>query len=177
MKQQKKNHFFTFILSFLPGAAEMYMGFMKNGISIMAIFFLSFIIPSVLRTSDVFILIAMLIWFYSFFHARNLAACEEEKFQSLPDEFIWEAFTNGRKLQVSDPTLKKWGAGILIVCGVVLLWQNFSSMIYRLIPEHLWNQIAPLVERIPQIVVAILIIVIGVRMIMGKKEEINGEGK
>ena len=42
MKQKKKSRFLTFIFSFLPGAAEMYMGFMKNGFSLMMIFFLSF---------------------------------------------------------------------------------------------------------------------------------------
>ena len=36
MEFKKKNGFVTFVLSFIPGAAEMYMGLMKNGISIMA---------------------------------------------------------------------------------------------------------------------------------------------
>lgn len=175
--KQKKGKFFTFIFSFLPGAAEMYMGFMKSGISIMAIFFFSIIIPSVLMLSDAFAFLAILIWFCGFFHARNLAACSEEVFQSLPDEFIWESFTNGRKLPISNPALRKWGAGILIFCGVILLWQNISSMIYRLIPESMWVHLAPLVDRIPQTAVAILIIIIGIKMIMGKKEELDGEGK
>ena len=43
MKQKKKNKFFTFIFSLLPGAAEMYMGFMKNGLSMMVMFFISFV--------------------------------------------------------------------------------------------------------------------------------------
>ena len=38
MEFKKKNGFVTFVLSFIPGAAEMYMGLMKNGISIMATF-------------------------------------------------------------------------------------------------------------------------------------------
>jgi len=175
--RQKKGKFFTFIFSLLPGAAEMYMGFMKNGFSIMAIFFLNFIIPFVLRLSDAFIFIAALIWFWGFFHARNLAACPEEVFQSLPDEFVWESFVAGRKIEISNPTLKKWGAGILIFCGVVLLWQNFSSMIYYIIPETIWMYCSPIVDMVPQIAVAILIIIIGNKMIMGKKEELDGEGK
>ena len=40
MKQQKKGKFLTFMFSFIPGAAEMYMGFMKMGVSLMALFFL-----------------------------------------------------------------------------------------------------------------------------------------
>lgn len=177
MRQQKKNQFFTFLLSFLPGAAEMYMGFMRNGISMMAVFCLSIVIPSVLRISDVFVLFTGLIWFYSFFHARNIAACNEEDFQKLEDDFIWSSFVNERNIKVSNPTLRKWGAGILIIFGVVLLWQNMSRMIYRLIPDSLWDIIAPLVDQVPEVVIAVLIIYIGVHMIMGKKEELDGDGK
>lgn len=175
--RQKRGKFFTFIFSCLPGAAEMYMGFMKTGFSIMAIFILSIIIPSVLYLNDAFVFVAILVWFWGFFHARNLVACPEEVFQSLPDEFIWESFTNGRKIEISNPTIRKWGAVILIFCGVISLWENISSILYRLIPESKWVQLAPLVDMVPQIAVALLIIIIGVKMIMGKKEELDGEGK
>ena len=36
---KKKSGFWTFIFSLLPGAAEMYMGFMKMGVSLMGLFF------------------------------------------------------------------------------------------------------------------------------------------
>ena len=39
MIRNKKNGFWTFCFSLLPGAGEMYLGFMKMGISLMAIFF------------------------------------------------------------------------------------------------------------------------------------------
>lgn len=175
MKPQKKNKFYTFLLSFIPGAAEMYMGFMKKGISLMTVFVLSIIIPSVLHVGDVFILVPVLFWTYSFFHARNLAACEDVIFVELKDEFVWESFLEGREIQVSNPTLRKWAAGTLIVCGVVLLWNQIENILYPLIPNHWWGTIAPLISEIPQVAIAILIIVIGVRMIKGKKEELDGE--
>ena len=37
--RRKKSKFLTFIFSLLPGAGEMYMGFMKMGVSLMAEFF------------------------------------------------------------------------------------------------------------------------------------------
>lgn len=175
MKPQKKNKFYTFLLSFMPGAAEMYMGFMKNGISLMTIFVLSLIIPSVLHVNDAFIMIAMVFWAYSFFHARNLAACEDIAFTELEDEFVWESFLEGREIQISDPTLRKWAAGAMIVFGIVLLWNQIENILYPLIPNKWWGTIAPLISEIPQAATAILIIVIGVRMIKGKKEELDGE--
>lgn len=177
MKQQKKNSFFTLVFSFMPGAAEMYMGFMKNGLSLMGIFTLGFIIPVVLRVNDVFILPVIVVWFYGFFHARNLAACKEDIFQELTDVYIWEEFGQGRQLQIASHTLRKWAAVILIVSGAVVLWENVTGIIYRLIPNWMWDYLAPLIDSIPRIVTAILLIVIGIKMVMGKKEEYHGEGE
>lgn len=36
--RKKKNAFMTFVFSFIPGCAEMYWGFMKNGVSLLALF-------------------------------------------------------------------------------------------------------------------------------------------
>ena len=37
--RKRKNGFWTFVFSFIPGCAEMYMGFMKMGLSLMVAFF------------------------------------------------------------------------------------------------------------------------------------------
>ena len=173
--RQKKNGFFRLIFSFMPGAAEMYMGFMKYGVSLMAVFFLSLMIPAILQVSDVFLFVAVLIWFYGFFHARSLSGCPLEEFQTMPDEYVWEAFAEGKHIPISNPTLRKWGAGALIFFGVILLWENLTSVLYWLIPDEYWNQLAPLVDRVPQTVIAFVIIFIGVKLIQGKKEELDGK--
>lgn len=174
MKQKKKNKVYTFILSFMPGAAEMYMGFMKKGLSLMGVFLVSVYIALAIGRQE-FLFLSALIWFYSFFHARNLVACEEDVFMQLEDDFMWTSFINERNIQVSNPTLRKWAAGSMIVFGVVMLWENFSDMIYRLIPDYLWDVWAPIVNDVPEVVISILIICIGVRMIRGKKEELDGD--
>ncbi len=175
--KHKKGKFWTLVFSLLPGAAEMYMGFMKNGMSIMAVFFASLIVPFVLRVSDVFILLAVLVWFYGFFHARNLAACSEEELQEILDNFIWESFGSFGKIRISNPTLRKWGAIILIMYGLSLLWRTISQMIYYLAPEYMWEYLVPLVDEVPQIAVALIIIIVGAKLIAEKKEELNGKGE
>ena len=42
----KKNAFWRFIFSLMPGAGEMYMGFLKMGVSIMGLFLLIAFIAS-----------------------------------------------------------------------------------------------------------------------------------
>ena len=163
MKQQKKNKFFTFIFSLMPGAAEMYMGFMKQGISLMALFFICLIVPLAthIRYFEMLSFSAILVWFYSFFHARNVAAQSQEDFDALEDCFVWEGVLAEKNFKVTNPTIRKWAAGILMVMGAAILWENFSSIIINLIPTRYWDELYPLIDRIPQVVVAVIIIILG----------------
>jgi hypothetical protein len=177
MKQQKKSKFFTFIFSFIPGAAEMYMGFLKQRISLMALFIVCLAITLSLQIwpIEMLSLSAIVIWFYGFFHARNLAALPQENFEALEDYFIWEGLVENRKFEISSPTIRKWAAAILIVIGAVMIWDNFSATVYHLIPNRYWDEVYPIIDRIPSVVIAVLIIVIGFRLMAGKKEELNGD--
>ena len=53
-----------------------------------------------------------------------------------------------------------------------ILWSNFRSIIYNLIPDELWEELYPIVTNIPGTVIAVIIVIVGVRMIIGKKEEL-----
>ena len=176
MMRRKRGSFFTFLCSLMPGAAEMYMGFMKQGISLMTTFILCIVVPSVLRLSDAFVLFAGLVWAYGFFHARNLAACSEEELNAMNDEYVWSSLIEGKEFKISNPALRKWGAIVLIVYGVTQLWHAVSRWLYYLIPDHLWEVASMFVDEIPRILVAVVIIIIGLKLIAGKKEELNGEG-
>lgn len=181
MKPQKRNKIFSFICSLIPGAAEMYMGFMKMGVSLMAVFALSIMVPCILQSSDAAVFAAILIWFYSFFHARNIVACDDETFAELTDDYIWTEFLDGKEIHVPSRAVQKWGAVILIVFGASMLLENLSGMVMMCIPDELWDWAYPIVDSIfgtiPEIAIAILIIAIGVRLIMGKKEKLDGEGE
>lgn len=50
--QRKKSKFLTFLFSLIPGAGEMYMGFMKMGVSLMAEFFAVLWLASVSGVSE-----------------------------------------------------------------------------------------------------------------------------
>ena len=174
---RKRGRFSTFLCSLVPGAAEMHMGFMKKGISLMAIFILCFVVPSVLRLSDGFILFGVLVWFYSFFHARNLAVCSEEELKEMEDEYVGSSVIEGKEFKITDPSLRKWGAIVLIVYGVSQLWQTISRWIYYMIPDYMWEVASMFVDEVPRILVAVVIIIIGIKLVAGKKEELHGEGE
>ena len=84
---KKKNRFIRFILSFLPGAGEMYMGFMKMGLSLMSLFFCILATAIFLDLGPLLFIVAI-VWFYGFFHVHNLASLSEEEFVAVEDEYI-----------------------------------------------------------------------------------------
>ena len=65
----------------------------------------------------------------------------------------------------------------MIVYGISQLWKNITSWIFYLIPDNMRDIVARLVDDVPQIMIAAVVIVIGLKLIAGKKEELNGEGK
>lgn len=64
---RKKSKGWTFIFSLLPGAGEMYMGFMKQGVSIMGLFFATIAVAATLNIGPLTIVLPI-IWCYSFFN-------------------------------------------------------------------------------------------------------------
>ena len=177
MFQKKKSGAMTFLCSFLPGAAEMYMGFMKSGASLMVVFFLSIIIPAIMGASDVFMSLAFLIWFYGFFHARNLVHCDDEEFALLTDQYIWDEFLDGKSIDFTSEKSRKLFSVILILFGMACLWSCVSDMVYSLIPEAWWDAIYPVVSKVPGILISIIIIIAGIKLISGKKEVLAIEDK
>ena len=173
MKQKKKNRFFTFIFSLLPGAAEMYMGFMKNGFSLMLLFFVSISPILIYGGLDFLMPIGVAIWFYGFFHARNYAGMDDQSFEAMEDNYAWEEFSDIKWNRLSGKTAKKWIAAVLIIIGTAQLWDYFSEIIYRFIPDGYWDSFYPAFSNIPQVVVSVLLVVIGVRMVIGKKKELD----
>ena len=84
---KKKGKLLTFCWSLIPGAGEMYLGFFKQGISLMAAFAVLLGISGFLQLSFLTFL-SPIVWFYSFFHTNNLNSLSDEEFYSLEDDYL-----------------------------------------------------------------------------------------
>ena len=84
----KRNKFLTFCFSCMPGAGQMFLGFFKQGVSLMTVFFGIFIVSHWLYLS-VLSLGAIIVWFYAFFDAMNKNSMPDEEFVMLEDAYIW----------------------------------------------------------------------------------------
>lgn len=176
MKAKKKNRFLTFCCSLLPGAAEMYMGFMKTGVSLMSLFFLILAVASVLN-GGVLAAFMIVVWCYGFFHANHLAGLTDEEFAVIEDEYLFgiNTFLEGKNFVNK---YQKWIAAVLIFVGICFLWDSTANMVYDLVPEN-YQVIAKAMWRIgdyiPKFLAGVAVIVIGIKLISGKKAQLAEE--
>lgn len=149
----RNNKFLTFIFSFIPGAGHMYLGFEKKGVQIMTLFFSLLFLSSFLKT-DTFMMILPIVWFYSFFDVR--------KAFNHSDTFVDEI----KYFSLINFELKYLGY-FLIITGIIGL---INGALFPILNVYLdWTTI----ETIKDILTSLILIVIGVKLISGKKIHIE----
>ena len=172
--QKQKRGFWLFIFSLIPGAGEMYMGFKKQGISIMLLFWGVFAIGSC-TGMDWLIFLIPIIWFYSFFNVHNLKSLSEEEFYSVEDSYVLHM----DKLLGDVDTLlshhRKLTAIILIVFGASILWNNLVDFFYMIFPGYLAEVLGSFAYHLPQLVIAVAIIFAGIYILTRKKDALDKE--
>lgn len=173
MQKQKKG-FWLFIFSLIPGAGEMYMGFKKQGISIMLLFWSLIAVAASINMGQL-VLFLPIIWFYSFFNVHNLKSLSEEEFRCVEDTYILHL---DKLIGDADHLLSKYRtivAVLLIVFGISILWNNLISILTWILPESLSDFLYTLTYHLPQIVIAAAIILAGLYILSGKKKELDAK--
>lgn len=171
---RKKNGFLTFVFSLFPGAGEMYMGFFKQGISIMGVFLGMIAISSYFMMGPLNFLLPV-IWFYSFFHVQNLASLSDEEFYAVEDKFLFDFDEDILKKQIGKEKTRKILAVILIVLGCYAIWEMFMSYLYDFVNEymHRFYWLYSALKDMPRFAFSVAIILAGVYLIKGKRKELE----
>lgn len=146
----------TLAFSAIPGAGHMFMGLLKPGAQLMAVFFLVLFLGNWLEMS-ILAFLAPVIWFFSIFDVYHLLEEEEElKIDSL-DLFDWIARHS------------KWVGWGLIAAGVLIIIQRLGGPVLG----HWFN--AALRSYVQTSVVALLLIGGGIKLLTGSKSSGKGE--
>lgn len=170
---KKKNRFFTFIFSFLPGAGHMYMGFMNRGVSLMSCFFL-IIFASVWLNMGPLMFIVLIVWFYSFFDTHNIRSMPDDEFYELEDKYIvFPEFLKDSSYRELQKKYRNIIAVILIILGFTVLWNNFFDIFSYMLPDEFRNLLYSFGHNLPQLVIGVAIILFGIHLIRGKKQELD----
>lgn len=174
---KKKNKFFTFCCSLIPGAGEMYLGFLKQGISIMTIFFLLFAVGGILFPPS--ITFCPVVWFYSFFHTHNLNGLPDDEFYAIQDDYLIHFHQVVAAKQILLMRYRKVTAVVLILLGLSIIWNTINDFFMYVATEVLnipWDflqMFSWFTQRVPQTIAAVLIILSGIYLIRNKKQELD----
>ena len=164
----KKNGILTFLFAFVPGAGQMYQGYMKRGLSLITLFFLCIMAGMLLL--EPLVLTALIVWMYSFFDTydliRYLVAGDPK-----PDEFLlppdWQKQFGGAKAKMT-PKMNKIIGWCLLLTGAYVMYDSVIWPIVESIFVQLgihWSMIYAINDVIPSIVVAVLLIAFGGRLL------------
>ncbi len=168
----KRNGFLTFCFACLPGAGQMFLGFMKRGISLMAIFFGAIGLAGFLQL-DILLFVVPIIWFYSFFDAMNKNALTKEELNELPDHFL--GIEDGDLQLFSKRKSRMVIAVALIVIGVYSLVQmiwNLLGDVFGELPYWLYEGIF---YDTPRVLFSLVIIIVGFYLIGVRKPNQAGD--
>lgn len=180
--KKKKNRFILFWLSLMPGAGEMYLGFMKMGLSLLVMFILGIIAASELQMG-ILALIPIVVWIYGFFHANNLGGLDDETFYGMEDRYL--GIINEEEMNIfksaASGKYKKAAAILMILVGLNLLFHVITDaareIFYSLGYEYIYSRMSWIADRVGgdviRAVIGVVIIWFGLSLIRGKKKEIE----
>lgn len=175
--QRKKSRFLVFILSFIPGAGEMYMGFMQMGLSLMLGFMILTVIVGLTNLGALSVF-PVALYAYSFFHANNLATLDDRSFHMIRDEFLFGFGNIGHRQWRLEGRNRTIAAAILIILGIMMLWQvvfNVLCDIFGWDSVFLSKLYYFVRDELPRAVVGIAVIWGGLALIRGKRIRIEEE--
>ena len=157
----KKNGFLTFIFACIPGAGQMYYGYMQRGLSIAMMLILCMMAATVIQP---LLFLCLVIWMYSFFDTYDLIrhmAAGEPKEDSL---LVLGNYEEIKKLVPQHNRLIGWG---LIGFGVWALYDLLiGNWVYKILTNvlgygHAWD----IINGIPNLVVGGLLVFAGFKLL------------
>ncbi len=143
----------------------MYLGFMKQGMTTMFIFFFTIFLADFFRMSFVLAILPV-IWCYGFFDTFNKAGLPPEEFAALEDKSIFEKFLLDG---FSFSRKHVWLGIILISFGTLLIFDNI--LLPQLERMDIINYYAAR-DFLRTIIAAAALIGLGFKLITGKKQNI-----
>ena len=167
----KKNGILTFLFAFVPGAGQMYQGYMKRGLSLITLFFLCIMAGMLLEP---LVLTALIVWMYSFFDTFNLRA-QFIAGTAPADDYLVHFNTKDARLTLFFRDSHKLVGWALIALGAMVAYQN---IIMRVLGDVMWRwgQNSPLfravylmLDELPEVVVCVALIVCGLWLVRGPK--------
>ena len=173
----KKNGILTLLFACIPGAGQMYQGYMKRGLSLITMFCL-FIIVGSATGLDALVVGCIVVYMYSFFDTFNLRAQIIAENAPADDYLVHINWKDKRMQDFMMDSHKLLGWGLIALGGLVayenIIMRVFGDVMWR------WGQNNPvfraiylMLDELPQIVTCVALIVCGLWLVRGPKGKKN----
>ena len=173
----KKNGILTLLFACIPGAGQMYQGYMKRGLSLITMFCL-FIIVGSATGLDALVVGCIVVYMYSFFDTFNLRAQIIAENAPADDYLVHINWKDKRMQQFMMDSHKLLGWGLIALGGLVA----YENVIMRVFGDVMWRwgqnnpvfrAIYLMLDELPQIVTCVALIVCGLWLVRGPKGKKN----
>lgn len=159
-----------FIASCIPGCGQMYLGYMKRGVSLMTVFSGVLALAVFMEMGALAVLLAP-IWLYSFFDGYNLRRRLEGELvenEAEPDAYLFglPALDGNRLTELLGKRHSVIGWA-LVLLGAYALWQEVIARIFWNISDELYYFMR---WEVPRITVTVFVILLGVWFIRGPRK-------
>ena len=162
----KKSRFWLFLFSLIPGCGQMYLGYSKRGVSLGLLVFGILLLSSLAGFVEIGIILPVL-WFYAFFDAMNLYGKED-----VADDWAFNLGNLYAKYVGDRRSSIIFGSILLVVGSLILLRNIVGPQLLELLRDTVF---APLIVNMPQLIIAVILIILGVFLIGGKRRDHHEE--
>lgn len=167
-----KNGFLTLLFAFIPGAGQMYQGYMKRGLSLILMCCAIGAVAALFSPVALFLLV---VFMYSFFDTLNLRA-QIALGKAPEDDYLVHLDPKDKRLARMLMDSHKLVGWVLIVFGVLIVYEN---IIMEMLNEVLWrwgrDSVAfrafyLVMDRLPDVVACVAFILCGVWLVRGPRK-------
>lgn len=168
----KKNGILTFLFAFVPGAGQMYQGYMKRGLSLITMFCLCIMAGMLLEP---LVLTALIVWMYSFFDTFNLRA-QFIAGTAPADDYLVHFNTKDARLTLFFRDSHKLVGWALIAFGALIAYEN---IIMNLLNDVLWRwgrdsvvfrAFYLVMDQLPDVMLCVALILCGAWLVRGPQK-------
>lgn len=161
----KKNGFLVFCFAFVPGAGQMYQGYMKRGLSMAMLLAGSVVLTWLFSPLG---MLVPVVWMYSFFDTFNIHYNCLEGHPPVDDYMMHLGEDqNLLRLVKGRSTLVGW---ILVALGVYMLYINFvREPLLDLAIQLGLEWMMRILYNVPQLLAAVALLAVGVWLVRGPR--------
>ena len=171
----RKNGFWTFCFAFIPGAGQMYQGYMKRGLSLVSVCAAAIGVASLFYPLVGFAFgVGCIVWMYSFFDTFNLRS-QLLTGDAPADDYLFHLGQDASFTRFFKARHKLFGWALVAV-GLYTLYDQLvmdllARLYWRLENQWVVQVLYNILDKVPTVLICLALIALGVWLVRGPQKK------